>query len=546
MIDFIKYFPEKYTPRPNQVKVLNQLSEIINNKQRFVILQCPTGTGKSHIANTIANASSDCPEDIVNIVNSYSVFRKNIANGKYIHEEVFNNAKPWGAACLTVTKHLQNQYESVFSESKVLKGKGNYNCNLEPMLTADIAPCTLNSSLIDRCVKSHGCAYFDKLKDNLKSKHQVYNYSKFLSIPSFARKKQFLICDEASEVEEMIVGHFSTDLNYKMMDYYNINYGSKIKDDNIHKNIKWLENVANEMTLIVNKLQQKSTNSTYPTRDKQRDIKILKFCKTQLEKISLIIKGYKISDYVCNFDKDNVSFTPVYVDKLSQYLWAKNKHIILMSGTIFDVDTYTKSLGIKEYEYIEVDSEFSPEKSPIYIPAKYSLNYSNLDKNLPLVAKQAEEICNIFKNDNGIIHTHTNKITSAFKKQIKNHQRFLFRENHITNECIMIEHVESEHPTVLVSPSMAFGVDLQGDLSKFQIIVKLPYLSLGDKRVNKIFKENKEWYTMKMFVKLIQMCGRSTRSDIDESCTYILDKAAIDAIKRNWNKLPSYFKERLK
>lgn len=546
MKKIIECFPENNTPRPNQVKVLEQLQEAIDAKTKFIILQCPTGTGKSHIAATISNYSDSCNEEYRSLVNTNQIFKKTVESGTYTHKDEVMAMPRWGTACLTVSKQLQNQYDTLFQTSEILKGKGNYVCNLDPMFSADIAPCVTNWKIGEKCLLKDACTYYGKMKKTLTSKFQVYNYSKYLSMPSFVRRNQFLICDEASEVEEMVVGHFSTEINYKMLDYYKINYNNKVTTDNIHKNIVWLDNLKNEISLALSKAQSKSHTATYSKRDKERDIRIAKYCRAQIERINLVLKGYKVSDYVCDFDKDKVVFTPVYVHKLSQVLWNDHDHVILMSGTIFDVKTFTKSIGIKDYTYIEVDSEFDANKSPIYIPAKYTLNYNQLNTNLPKVIRQAEDIAEEFKDKNGIIHTHTNKITTEFGKRVKNKNRFLIREGHITNEHLIIEHSETDEPTVLVSPSMSMGVDLPGDLSEFQIIVKLPYLSLADKRVKKIFAEDKKWYTMKMFVKLIQMCGRSTRNETDECPTYILDKAAINIIKKEWSNLPEYFKCRLK
>ena len=93
---------------------------------------------------------------------------------------------------------------------------------------------------------------------------------------------------------------------------------------------------------------------------------------------------------------------------------------------------------------------------------------------------------------------------------------------------------------------MAFGVDLPGDMSRFQIVMKLPYPSLGDKRIKAMFEKDPKWYTMKMFTKLIQMCGRSTRTTDDYCDTYILDACAVAALKREYSNLPVYFKQRLR
>ena len=81
-----------------------------------------------------------------------------------------------------------------------------------------------------------------------------------------------------------------------------------------------------------------------------------------------------------------------------------------------------------------------------------------------------------------------------------------------TNEDILELHSKDNKPTVLVSPSLTYGVDLKDNLARFQIIVKLPYSPLGSKRVKALFEQDKRWYENKMLVNLIQACGRGTRS----------------------------------
>jgi ATP-dependent DNA helicase DinG len=49
---------------------------------------------------------------------------------------------------------------------------------------------------------------------------------------------------------------------------------------------------------------------------------------------------------------------------------------------------------------------------------------------------------------------------------------------------IIAEHANGTRPTVLISPSLHTGLDLKDDLSRFQIIVKLPYPDLGDRWIN--------------------------------------------------------------
>jgi Rad3-related DNA helicase len=70
---------------------------------------------------------------------------------------------------------------------------------------------------------------------------------------------------------------------------------------------------------------------------------------------------------------------------------------------------------------------------------------------------------------------------------------------------------------------MTEGVDLKDDLSRFQIIMKVPYPYLGDKLIKK--KMNKyDWYYGYATAKtVVQSVGRSVRNDKDVAVTYILD-----------------------
>ena len=87
----------------------------------------------------------------------------------------------------------------------------------------------------------------------------------------------------------------------------------------------------------------------------------------------------------------------------------------------------------------------------------------------------------------------------------------LYREPGVRNEEILEAHMTDSDPTVLVSPSMSYGVDLKGDLAKFQIIVKAPFLPTKDVRIERMMKNDFDWYQNKMLCSLIQACGRGIR-----------------------------------
>jgi len=162
---------------------------------------------------------------------------------------------------------------------------------------------------------------------------------------------------------------------------------------------------------------------------------------------------------------------------------------------------------------------------------------------LPKVLQQVQTICEEHKNEKGIIHTHTMQITQYLQKYLKD-SRFLIRDTESRNEDILSKHMKSDEPTVIVSPSMTFGVDLKDNLARFQIIIKSAFLPLGDIRIKRLFDEDKIWYTNKMLINLVQSCGRGIRSKDDYCVTYILDGTAGEVVLANKHKLPKYFIDR--
>ena len=72
---------------------------------------------------------------------------------------------------------------------------------------------------------------------------------------------------------------------------------------------------------------------------------------------------------------------------------------------------------------------------------------------------------------------------------------------------------------------MTEGVDLKGDLSRFQIVCKVPFPFLGDKLIRKKMNKWDWWYDLQTAKTIIQSVGRSVRSETDTAVTYILDSS---------------------
>lgn len=522
-------FPKGFTPRENQVQCIDKTLDYFRTGGKFVIINAPTGSGKSLIGAAFAELVDPPTEDYKTAVLSHAIY--DTVNGPDftgVHS---------GCFVLTTTKTLQDQYSDTFEYGYTLKGKTNYQCTENPEVAVDFGPCVLTPKVRRGCWARNSCPYYTARDNILINKISFLNYSAFFHLQDNAKYRNIIVCDEASEIEDELVKAYSVTITYKHLDILNIKY-NKLEDDS--KAQGWLTDIYGSVKNTCKELMEQFANKINLT---QKDTIRLRYANQLSQSIEKVLDHWSTVEYIIEKDDKTVQAIPLKVDYLSQNLFNYTERVILMSATIIDHANYAKSLGIKDYKYIEVDSTFSPKKSPIYCSDKFPLSYKTMERNLPKVIDMAVAIADKHKNEKGIIHTYTFVITQKLKQKLYG-KRFLYREDGSTNEDILAEHGLRSDPTVLISPSMAFGVDLKDDAARWQIIMKMPYSSLASKRIKKLAELDPKWYTRKMLTSFVQMCGRSTRSEDDHSVTYVLDGSIISIMQRCRDLLPKYFLQR--
>ena len=543
MLDgLLQKFPEPFTPNKSQVKLIKNIEQAFADGHKFVVCSAPTGSGKSFISKTLGNASNEPSADYVELVESYQIYKQNNLGG---YQNEAEDEKPFGAFALTITKALQDQYKELFDDIDVLKGKSNYQCSYDENFTVENAPCVHIKSLKEDCCKKNSCPYYNARNKALVSKFATLNYNMFFALPSHVKRKQYLICDEASELEDQLVKEFSCQVNFDFLKKSMVIIRPFPSNTDYGKVGKWVNTLCQDIEERVDELRDEIINKSsklppLSLNERKNEVTLLLNVHSKLR---AIVDTWHDSEYLFERVAKGINFMPLKVDKLSRYLFECADKVILMSATIIDPANFCKTLGIDKFKYIEAESTFDPKKAPIYANTKIKLNYSNMLANLPKIAEQVKQICDHHANDKGLIHTQTNTITKYLQDNVKC-TRILFREPGVRNEEILDKHFSSDKPTIMASPSMSHGVDLKDDLARFQIIIKAPYLPTNDKRVERMMKSDFNWYTNKMLSSLIQACGRGVRSNKDHCVTYILDAAIVENILKYKHKIPKYFLDR--
>ena len=561
----IKFFHDhKIKPRSMQIDVIEKVYNNWN-KYRYFVLNCPTGTGKTYIATSIAD----------------SVDR---------------------AYMLTSTLSLQDQYMKSWPELINLKGRGNYTCAVNSSFTVDAAPCSANPELYNQCKRNHICPYINQKVKALESDAMITNpvymlYSAHCGVVSDDEspwtKRDVMIVDEAHNLEDHLVSFSESDIDPEKLhhdfgvatdgitfsgdsadDYFKI---STIRDILKLKAIELKEKLEEEFpkAKLVGLDQRewaKGFNNKTAERVKKLNSKIYQLDKS-IQPLNIFFNTHETeaeltTRWIVSKHKDAniLKLSPIYGDFLfHEYFGKLADKFVFLSATMGTKHEFCKELGIDETEclFLETDSPFNPDKSPIIVMPSIKLSKDNYDINVKKVGKLVDDIMDMHPGLRGICHSVTYDIAKHIYSDVnsKNRKRLLCRDMDILsnttcknqypkkykNDELLQIHKDngSSYGSVLLSPSMMEGIDLHDDLSEFQIIIKLPWANLGDIRVKTKSKMNAEWYTNKMWLAILQASGRSTRHEEDTSVTYILDENFKFFYKQWETKLPGWFKKRL-
>ena len=114
-----------------------------------------------------------------------------------------------------------------------------------------------------------------------------------------------------------------------------------------------------------------------------------------------------------------------------------------------------------------------------------------------LILELYRQIMTAHKGRKCIIHTTSYEQLNFIKQNISklNQRRLLETNPDVERDEIINEHFKSSKPTVLISPSLQLGLDLKDHLSRFQVITKVPYPSLGDRWIDEKRKRSEQWYS---------------------------------------------------
>jgi Rad3-related DNA helicase len=218
------------------------------------------------------------------------------------------------------------------------------------------------------------------------------------------------------------------------------------------------------------------------------------------------------------------------------------RKVVLMSATVREKTAELLGIAEDEMTFVEYPSSFPVERRPIIFVPSVQMNYRTEqdDAQMMVWLARLDTILGARLDRKGVIHAVSYK-RAQFIKDNSEHGRHMLIHNSRNRAEVVEQYKRTAAPCILVSPSVDTGYDFAGDLARFQIIAKLPFASTQDK-VMKARQERDPNYGMFLASQvLVQMTGRSTRSEFDWSETFILDDNWRWAFRKMKEFLPDWW-----
>lgn len=549
----------KFKPRDNQVDYINQICvEFLDNGVKNLVLSAPTGTGKSIIGAIVAEV---------------------------VHSIKHPMSKENASFMLTATNVLAQQYVDTFADPDhkweatfhIIKGASNYEC---PALSTAEEPATAEACAIQLFRKTGmqdmvdkycgGCDF--KISRDLKSKarHLITNYAYYFIDRMYSSypmaRRTICVFDEAHLLNDLFVEHNSVFFSESRLTKFadEVSESLSLGHTDVFKVLKQVRdhmcagkiNEKNYMTYLEALHQAYKDISEAAKTEADRSMRSPgKYLKLQRMSKKFYDLGCKIDDLVTfgyphvfdHKEKDlkkqqkehEISVKPIFVGDMFEAL-DNADYNLLMSATISE--TYAKRTmtlpGVTKH--LRLPPQFPPENKKVIFYKPQTLNYSSM-KDPATIKKLCTSIWQIVDlhtkaGERGIILAPSFNVLASISGTLRNMgvKTKIFEQERGMKLADLLEEFKAYKggPAVLLTPSGFEGMDLPGDLSRYQVIVKTPFASLGDKRIEFILNTYPDIYALTALMKITQGAGRSVRSKEDHAVTYILDTAA----QRLWTK----------
>lgn len=516
--------------RPCQEEAFTWLEEKINEGYTDLVLEAPTGAGKSAIGTTVMVAKTS---------GYYCVTQKGLQDQ-------------------LITDVEQGQLKL---DLKDLRSCLNYEC-------PDFKFCR-SGPLANTCLHrtSGRCPYLIKKKEWKNAKHRLTNYAYLLTEhigESKLEALQTFILDESHNLEQELVRLMTLELNNAFLERLLLNthlptLGFQSKE----QAFTWLsEKLLLEILDEIDVYEaQLDLGETLTKREAGR-LSELDSLAGRIYQVFTFYEETGPDNWLVYEEKNDLLtnlapkmiFKPIEINGVaSDFFKAKGLVRVYLSAFIGDRDEFCKALGLnlETTAWLSLPSEFPVDNRPVYVASVGSMGQKRQQETLPKMIKALASLIHHHDGEKGLLHCHSYSLGKKIYELLRQYDedaasRIIFQSKPDQRQELVDRHKKAKSDTILMSPSITEGYDFKDDLATWQALLKMPFPHLLDPWINAKKQLSSIWYTQETLKTVVQAAGRICRHDKDFGITYILDSDFTFIFNQYHRLLPQWFKDALR
>jgi Rad3-related DNA helicase len=517
--------------RGAQERALSAICDAFAAGNDVVLVRAPTGSGKSLLARAIAGAAAT-PDDV-------------------------SPAEATGAYYTTpqVSQLDDVATDPLLEDLNVIRGKSNYTCilNGETDTPVDRAPCARQAGF--DCSVRHRCPYFSDraIASNRSIAAMTLAYFMQTAGSEVFRKRDVVVIDEAHGLAEWAEMYATVELAPQTVPVWDDVGVPDVRSsgDPIERTARFAETLAGVCKRASDDLTGRSELSPAEAarRDRLRELR---------SELNWFVSDARDPESPTTWvvDQPDGEGAPITIKPLDpeRYLhhtvWDRGNKFALLSATILNKAAFCRGVGLDpdNVALVDVEHTFPVANRPLYDVTRGKMTYDSRAETLPKVAKAILRIAAAHPDEKGLVHCHSYAIQSELRTRLARfglggRVRAHGREN---RDAALESWKATDDPDVFLSVKMEEALDLVGDLCRWQVLCKAPYLNTNDSRVARRLDEGQwAWYRRTALRTVIQACGRVVRAPDDYGATYLADSSLLELFDRTRGEMPAWFRDQV-
>ncbi|MFA9425810.1 helicase C-terminal domain-containing protein [Natronorubrum sp. A-ect3] len=523
--------------RGTQERALRDIRDAFAAGNDVVLVRAPTGSGKSLLARAVAGCARRVDE-----------------------------ADPSDATGAYYTTPQVSQLDDVAADDlladlNVIRGKSNYTCILpdERETPVNQAPCVRERGY--DCSVKHRCPYFSDraIASNRDIAAMTLAYFMQTAGSEVFRKRDVVVVDEAHGLAEWAEMYATIQLGPRTVPFWD-DLRVPVVDD-LERAVQYAENVAQICTRRKDDLlaQESLSAAEVRTRDRLQELIgelewfVSDYRDPQSPTTWLVDQSEPSSARTERRDEDDdpaggpLTIKPMSPEKYLQHtVWDRGNKFALLSATILNKAAFCRQVGLDPttVALVDVEHTFPVENRPLYDVTQGKMTYDQRSETTPKIARTIVRLMQHHPDEKGLIHAHSYSIQERLAElladfgvgdRVRTHDRD-------GRDAALEEWKASDGSDVFLSVKMEEALDLKGDLCRWQVLCKAPFLNTGDSRVAHRLEDGQwAWYYRTALRTVIQACGRVVRAPDDYGATYLADSSLLDCFDRARTDMPDWF-----